>query len=78
MCSPTKVDVVPFPTLTFNKRTIIETIDVLQAIAIRFGLIDKIVSNKVVMMRENLLTILNAQQSIFHRQNELFALEKFD
>lgn len=49
-----------------------------QTITNRLGLIDKIVSDKVIMMRGDLLTVKNAQQTIFQQQTELFLLEKFD
>lgn len=46
----TIVDIVSLPTFTFNKEIIIESIYVLQTIGIYLGLVDKIISYKVVMM----------------------------
>ncbi len=60
MCPFTKANVVLLPTLAFNKRTIVGTIDVLQTIAICLDLTDKMLNNKVVIMRDNLLIIRNA------------------
>ena len=64
-CPLTKADVVPLPTLAFNEGTIVGTIDVLQTIANRLGLIDEMVSDKVIMMRGDLLTVRNTQRTIF-------------
>lgn len=64
-CSFIKADVVLFPTLAFNKKTIVGTIDVLQTIANQLGLTKEMVSNKMIMMRGNLLKAKNAQQTIF-------------
>lgn len=47
------------PTRTFNKGTIIGTIDILQTIAIRLAHINEIVSNKVIMIWGDLLTVRN-------------------
>ena len=58
-CSFTKADVVLLPTLAFNEETIVGTINVLQTIANRFGLTNEMVSNKVIIMQGDLLTVRN-------------------
>lgn len=54
------------------------TIDVLRTFAARLGLSNEMVKNKVIMMRGDVLTIRNAQRSIFRRHDELTTLHKLD
>ena len=77
-CSLVKTDVVPLLTLAFNEGTIMGTIDIFQTIATQLGLTDEMVSNKVIMMREDLFIVQTAQGSIFRMQNELGTVDKFD
>lgn len=74
----TKADVLPLSTTTFNEGTIVGIIDVLQTIINRLGLTNEMISDKVIMMRNDLFTVGNAQQTIFRQQTKLFSLKKFD
>ncbi len=53
------------PTLAFNEGTIMGTIDVLQTFAKQLDFSEEMVCNKVIMMRDDLLTIRNVTQTIF-------------
>lgn len=64
-CFLVKADVIPLPILVFNEGTIIGTIDILRIISMQLGLTNEMVLNKVVMMREDLFIVQNAQGSIF-------------
>lgn len=77
-CLFIKADVVLLSTLTFDKGTIIGTNDVFQTIVIQLDLTNKMVSSKIIMMREDLFTVQNMQKSIFQLQNKLIILDKFD
>lgn len=61
----TKADIISLSTLVFNEETIIGTIDILQTIINWLGLIDEIVSNKVIIIYGDLLEVKNAKQTIF-------------
>ena len=65
-------------TLVLNKEIIVKTIDMLQTIAKQLIFTDKIVINKVILMRSDLFKVRNIQWTIFRQQTELFLLEKFD
>lgn len=52
-----KANVISFPTLAFNKGTIIGNIDVLQTIATQLSLTNEIVTNKIMIMRRDLFTV---------------------
>lgn len=64
-CFLVKPNVMLFPTLTFNKRTIISIIDVLCTLANQLAVSKKMVYDKVIMIKGNLLTIRNVIQTIF-------------
>lgn len=54
------------------------TIDVFCTFATQLGLSNEIIYDKIIMMRSNLLTIRNVQQSIFWYCGKLMKLNKFD
>ena len=55
-----------------------DTINVFWIIAIQLGLTNKMVSNKVIMIREDLFIVQTAQGSIFRMQNKLDTLDEFN
>ena len=68
----------PLPTLTFNERTIMGTIDVLTTFAERLGLSEEMVCNKIIMIRGDLLTVRNVRQTLFQRRGKLMKINRFD
>ena len=54
------------------------TINIFRTIAMRLGLTNEMVLNKVIIMRGDLFTVQIAQESIFWMQNKFGTLDKFD
>ena len=65
-------------TLAFNERIIIGTIDILLLLVKILNLIEKIVYDKVIMIRGNLFTIKNVIQTLFYCYINLIKMNKFD
>lgn len=56
-----KTDVIFLLTLAFNKKIVMGTIDILCTFVIQLNLSNKMVYNKVIMMRDDLLIVKNMQ-----------------
>lgn len=67
-----------FPIFVFNKNTIIGTINILWTIVIELGFINKMILNNIIMMKEDLFTMQNAQRPIFQLQKKLDIFNKFN
>lgn len=64
-CRVIKVEVIFLPTLAFNEGIIMGIVDIFQTIVTQLGFINKIGSNKVIIMRGDLFTMQNMQGFIF-------------
>lgn len=67
-----------FPTLAYNKETIITMFDMLCRFAIQISLTNHMVKEKTIILRGNLLKIQNAYQSIFLYKDKASQFDKFD
>lgn len=63
--SLTKIDIVLFSTLSFNKRTIIRTINIFQTIIEQLDFTNEIINSKINKIYNDLFTTRNTQQTIF-------------
>lgn len=71
-------DILPFPTLAFNKKSINGTKEVLLDIISNLELTDNVIKSKVILLKGDLLTIRNARCAIYQRQDMLLPLLRFD
>ena len=67
-CRNEVADILPLSTLPYNKGSIVGTIKILQEIAERLRLSDKIVRDKVILLKGDLLTVRNCRHAIYWRQ----------
>ncbi len=67
-CRNEVADVLLFPTLPYNKGSIVGTIEILREIAERLEFSDEIVRDKVILLKGNLLTVRNCRHAIYRQQ----------
>lgn len=67
-----------FPTLAFNEEMIINIIDILQTFAKWLGPNKKMVHDKIIIIKGNLIIIKNVTQIIFQRRMKLMQINRFD
>ncbi len=63
--NPDTANVLPLPTLVTNKIIISEIIDIIQELAKRLELTDKVVKDKLILSKGDLMTIRICQYAIF-------------
>ena len=67
-CRIEVIDILSLPTLPYNDGSIAGTIEILREITERLGLSDKIVRDKVILLKSDLLTVRNCRRAIYRRQ----------
>ncbi len=76
-CNPDTADIFSLPTLVVNEATISRTLDIIQELVKRLELTDKVVRDKLILIKRDLMTIRNCRHAIFRRQDELSPLNKY-
>lgn len=77
-CSLEKANILPLPTLAFNKGTISGSIDIIGELAERLELTNEVVREKIILIKGDLMTVQNCRRAIYRQQDELQPLDKFD
>lgn len=75
-CRDEATDIFLLSTLALNKATINRTIDIISEIAKCLKLSNKVVRNKIILLKRDLMTIKNSKRMIYRRQDELQPLDK--
>lgn len=76
-CRNEVADIFPLPTLFFNEKNIASTIKILQEIAKRLKLFDKVVGDKIILSKINLLIIRNCRSVIYWQKGKQLIFFRF-
>ncbi len=68
-CTNEVADILPLPTLLYNESSIAGTIEIFREIVERLGLSDKIVKDKVILLKGDLLIVRNCRRAIYWRKS---------
>lgn len=76
-CSLKKANILLLPPLPYNKGTISGSIDIIRKLADRLELTDDVIRDKVIWIKEDLMTVRNYRRTIYWRQDESLPLDRF-
>ncbi len=65
-----KADILPLPTLPYDKSEISETIDILRELIQRLSLDNYVFEDKIVMVKRDWLTVRNITRAIYQKAEE--------
>ncbi len=76
-CRIEKADIIPLSTLLLDKASIAGCIDILKKYLKRLGIEDVAILNKLLIFKNDFLTVCNITRAIYRRQEELRLIERF-
>lgn len=76
-CKNETSNILPLPTLLYNKGSILGIIEVLFDIVEPLELINNVVKNKIIILKGDLMTVRNCKRAIYLQQDELRPMPRF-